>query len=503
MKKMFCQYILACAVVSVTLLQFASCASDDAIEDSTPGTEEFEEPEEPIFPGENRSRLVKVFERKSWTLDQYIGFMSDVVINQVGEVIPKADMDTLVSNAMILYRQKTDIAFGGRSWHIEQANFNYRSVTTTGDSATFSGCVVYPCADDGGSHLLSGITLYHHHLIVNNSDRPTAVARPVWFRPIYNEALVVSDTQGFGETKEMITPFFDGYSKGRQTVDAGIAALEVLKAQGIKLPKRGYYTENMGASLGALQALGAQRYIESDDCPQWIKDTFKNFRTFSSTGPVETDEVFKAYIDRNDRLVYCDIPMYMMFTVFSSCPDLVEGYKVEDFFDPGVGSFKIRKNGKEMTLIEGMYEKLVGSGDIYSCMSNLYDKHLKKMLAPGMVDSVGNLDMNNEKAKVLMEALGQLNIANNWIPMNTLLLSHSQDDDVLFYEEAKKSYEKLARHNPYVVSFTDSYGNHELSTGIAIVRMTLMQHPSFHYRPAEPIINEIMSLLLNNLGEIL
>ena len=495
-------YAFAAAIASAMgLTVFSSCTNDSLLEEELalgtqpkPATTECLRPVQPSANEDNKTRLVSVYETKSWTLDEFTSMIIKSIVGNVGRIDDNETLKSIADEAVNLYRQKIDADFLHRGWHMEQANFTYRSLTASGDSATFSGCVVFPCADDNSTHFLAGVTIFNPHLFVRDAERPTAMERPVWFRAIYDEAVVTSDGQGFGVSSDMIVPFFDGYAKGIQAVDATMAALEYLKSRNIEVSPFGY-TENVGASLGAQQALGVQRYIESADCPMWVKYQLHNMETYASTGPIEPYNILDSYIEKNDSLEYNGIPVYMVLSLFASFPDMVSQYDIADFFESKVSEYRINAGGQDMLFLDGVKNKVVDSGDFNKCFRELYGCHLKKLLAPDMIDSNGKLDLGNEKAVILKTALESFSSVADWIPMNRLLISHSKDDKVLFYDETMKSYFKLNRRNPLMVEFTESYGSHELSTGIGILRMTFMQHPAYHSDVAEHIVSRLVDLL--------
>lgn len=500
MKRNYIFYICH-TIIAVTFgISLASCSSDRISDDCIPGKPN---------PDENITRLVGVYENNSWTLDEFKTVIADFAIININNVasVNESSITKFIDGVVGFYRLKLNMLFSNKGWHIEQSKFTYRSVTAAGDSATFSGYVIFPCADDNSSHILSGLSLFHDYAKMADYERPTANTNVIWSRALYNEAVVVSDTQGFGETINLLKPFFNGYAKGRQTVDAAMAAIELMASRNISLADNSY-TENMGSSLGAPQALGACRYIESDDCPKWCSDRLKDFKTYASSGPLEPKEVFYAYIERNDSLIFPVIPMMMMYTMFASCPELVEGYKIEDFFDSKLSDYRVDMQGVEMALTEAINTGLANSSVIDKCMKRLFDNHLKKALAPGMLDSSGQLDMTNEKTRRLITALEKVSSVGNWSPENEILISHSQLDDVILYDIVMASYRKLQSNakassaicqNP--VSFTESFGNHNFSTAVAMARMTLMQHPTRHSVIAEALVSDFMNLLLGNSEE--
>lgn len=450
----------------------------------------------PCYAGDG-GRLVEITETKTWTDDDF----RQAVSQAIDEISDHADLDDIklaVGAYMTLKSPVLSALFmleksGG--WHYEQTNFTYRSVTSTGDSATFSGGVAYPMADSCNHHMLAGISLYHHFLTTSQESRPTNITLPVLLRTLFNEAVIFSDTQGFGATANLDTPFLDGYSKGRQAVDAMVAALQVLESKSFKLSKKAYY-ENYGASLGALQALGALRYLESDDCPDWIPDIVPGIGTYASTGPIEPLSVFNSYLEVNDLLAFPEVPLCMVMTLMASYPDLARGYEPDDFFNPEISKFSKVIDGKKCTLFQAIQASAVSQTELRSFISQQFGSSLKRMLAPDMLDGNGNFNPASPKGAIIIGALERMSAIQDWTPAHTILLSHSKDDEVMLYDQAYSSYEKLAAAAPDRVYFTYSYGNHRASTAMAISRIICMQHPSNRSALADPVVQALSDLLM-------
>lgn len=434
--------------------------------------------QDPTIAEDSHVRLVEVLQRRSWQLDEYKAFL-DTVVADFGEF----DMST----AHTMVTAFTAACYNGlnnsflfeknRKWHFEQYIYSYRSVSASGDSITLQSGVVLPCPEEGHSHKLDGITLYNHYLTTANFNLPPELGCIASTRVLFNEAVVFSDTEGFGISSDRFPPFFDSFAKGRQQIDAAMAALELMEDAGVTLDKNAY-TENVGASLGASQAIGAQMYLESDLCPQWCTEKLPGLRTYATTGPLEPKEIFMTYAE-TDSISYAIIPLMMVYTLFSSYPELAQGYEVKDFFIPEMATEKmVTAYGQEYTFFEAIECKNVGSEKIHSAFEEYFDNRMLSFISKDMLDAEGKFDPAAEKSRILLEAMDRLKLTD-WSPKHPLLIVHSKDDDVIPYGKTYISYMKLAAHSSNV-EFAHSYGNHQTATTLGITRIALMNRPSYN-----------------------
>ncbi len=356
------RFYVVLAVMSMIGI-FTSCSKDDFIE----------EPFQPDM--DNRYRLVELCDRTEYTTDNfndvfkaYITSYLDVIDMEM-EISP-ADMLSALDVFINLNYAKLSLKFNIErhysGYKFVKQNFYYSSVNATGDSATFSGSVIYPAPKLGNGHKLDGMSLVHQCANCDNNDILSKNSAMFSFRAIFNQAVVFSDTEGFGADYGNYPPYFDGFTKGRQYIDAAIAAMQVLKQEDITFT-RNSFTENIGVSLGGNAALGTQKYLESAQCPKWVeREIMPNFSTFASDCPTSIKGIFNQYLI-NDVLTFpCVVPM-MVSTMFAINPATRAECRFEDYFDSHINDHKIpNSNGVYVGDLEAFTQTLLPSINVYT-----------------------------------------------------------------------------------------------------------------------------------------
>lgn len=437
------------------------------------------------LPSDSHSRLVKVTDTFTPTLDEIKALFALGLYN-----VMSVDIDRANTVAGLIFNNASrglNTVFSNEgigSWHAEQINFTYRSVTSTGDSATFSGLVAFPCSDDGTPHTIGGLSLYSDFLsIMDRKPEPDVIA---FGRALsQNEACIMSDTQGFGVTAGMQRVYFDGKAKAIQTVDAAAAALEILKSRNI-VTDADAYTEIIGTSLGCHPSLWALRYLESDECPEWQKECLPNPAAAAMCGPLEPKELFLSYME-DDVMAFSFLPLMMIPSIFGSFPDLTEGYSISDFYSKSVNENMITIDGKTGTLPDLFTERLSsfseGNGkldafhDFNSAIKEHYYGRVKLLVTPDIFDADSIFDPDTPKSRILLEALDRYGVAEGWSPAHNVLLAHSKEDTAMKYVPTMHSVKKLM-DSSRKVDFILLSGDHSDSAGAGLIRMLLLKHPS-------------------------
>lgn len=465
-------HILAGMLTGLAVMSLSAC-NEKSVE---PEPEPKPDPVIPVV--DSHDRLVKVISTRAWDIDGYKNYVDTLFMAEAGVDLSTASVIRgifFTANEPELTRKFR--AEGSRNIRVEKVDYLYRTVAADGDSITLQGTVLFPCSATALPHQLDGITVYNHYAILYNAAAPTVSGSTTYARIAFNEAVIASDTEGYTFSSDRMPPFFNGLAKGRQTADAVIAAYEILESRQVTT-NADAYTENFGSSLGAQQAIGVQKYIESDACPQWTRDLMPNLRTYATTGPIEPKEIFLSYTE-NDSIDFGYIPVMLVYTIFASYPDMVSGYGVEDFFEPGFKDVIVEQYGKKYRLFEAFDSKEVENATIRELIRVTYDDHMLRFLSPDMLDKEGRFNPDTPKSRIMLEALEKCSLADGWTPKHPLLINHSKDDEVIPYDKTYASYEKLAKGNDNV-TFGLTFGAHKTATAIGTIRTTLMRHPSYN-----------------------
>lgn len=497
-------YAIAAAAVMAAVAVSCSKDNDPITEDNDPDV-----PVDtvPAVDCTRPERLVQLTGCTRWTVNEFSELLQHLYRTGFDLIFgSESDMVEFTVDAMALTHFGDNIPIlaakflkeGSIGFHFERQSFLYRSVTAAGDSATFSGAVVYPYSSSGRAHTLDGWTVYSDFATTNNEVRMTAYPEVAYFRSVFNQAAVFSDTQGFGATNirnenatvPLLPCYFDYYAKGRQTVDAAIAASQVLEMKGMKMAQD-QYVENMGVSLGSAGALGVLRYIESEkDCSQWVRDSLlRNIRTFAATGPLNPWDVFMNLLEKDEPLSIYYFPMGMVTSAFASFPDQFRDYTVNDFFDPRMSDIMISTPlGDTLCILDAIscaYFDDWNEGGAQE-IESYFETRISKMLHPGMISEDGTPNMDDPKMALLKMALDSWSTTNGWSPKSPVLLVHSKDDELTDVSMITEAYDQFKSTNKDV-SFIPLPGDHTVSSFITHVYMLFNPHPSLYVDKWAPI----------------
>ncbi len=463
----------ATLAVLAVLAVFTSCSKDGFIE----------EPFQPDM--DNRYRLVELSNRTEYATDNF----NDVFKAYLTSYLDVIDMEVEISPASILSALDVFINLNYTKMSLKfnleghlsgfkfvKQNFHYRSVKANGDSATFSGSVIYPAPKSGKGHRLDGISLVHQCANCDNNDILSKNSAMFSFRAIFNQAVVFSDTEGFGVDYGNCPPYFDGFSKGRQYIDAAIAAMQVLKQENITFT-RTCFTENIGVSLGGNAALGTQKYLESTQCPSWVeREILPNFSTFASDCPTSIKGIFNQYLIDDILTFPCVVPM-MVSTMFAINPSTRGECQFEDYFDSHINDHMIpNSNGEYVGDLEAFTQTLLPSINVYTYFTE-YGGNMKLFMNHDLFDPVGRLDMSNRLSQMLSLNLDRLDIADNWSPSHPLFWIHSPEDNVIPFGTAYDTYQQFRKKRGNVL-FMPSTGSHVSSSCIDLIYVCLSERPS-------------------------
>lgn len=465
-------YKISSVLLALTIL--SSCSKEEIIDEPV---------SQPQPDMENRYRLADITNQTEYTKEEFRDYFVNSALSYVSSVgtqigIDNEDIKSILEgfvnsqyrslSAKFFMEKHADFKF------IKQ-NFTYRSVRSCGDSATFTGTVLYP-APKSGTHTLDGLCMFHQYVNIDKNNTPDKIYDMYNIRAMYNQALVFCCTEGFGVDYGHFAPHFDGYAKGRQCIDAAIAARQILEKRRIRFSQDSY-TENIGFSLGGNAALGAQKYLESAECPDWVEtEVLPDFRTFASDCPSSIKGILDYYSE-NDSLVFpYTVPM-MVSTMFAKQPDIENKYSYLDYFDSHANDRMIwTSDWKIARELDAFFSNVYSSWNLFSFLFQ-YGNHMKRFLNQDLFDENGNFDTNNEKVRLLFDCLERIEISDNWVPEHQLLMTHSPEDDVIPFNTAYGTWQNF-KESDANVAFVPTMGQHIIASSISYVYSCIIERPS-------------------------
>lgn len=493
----FLRHIFCLAAISIIAAVTVSCSKDDIPVSDDPV------PDNPAPVVETRpQRLVRLTDCTSWTLAEFSELMQTLYRDGLSEIFfdynaPEQFEYALDAMSIAHFADNAPklaakfLKEGSMGYHFERQNFLYSTVTAAGDSAVLSGSVIYPISNSGKPHTLDGWTVYSDFATTNNEVRLSAYPEMSYFRAAFNQAVAFSDLQGFGATNmipndatttQLLPCYFDYLSRARQTVDATIAASQVLDMKGLTMAQD-QFVENMGVSLGAPAALGVLKYIETEECCQgWVRDSLmRGIRTFAAGGPINMWDVFTDFLKADVSMEYYYFPMMIATSVFASFPDRLRNYEISDFFNPRMRIPVPTTLGETIGIIEAVASAHFDNFSSYAAdeIEFYFGSKMKRMMESSMFNEDGMPNLEDPKMAILKMALESYSISDGWSPHSPVLLAHSPQDDVTEFERVTDALKQFRSVNDDV-SFLPLPGNHLISSFLCHLYMLYNPHPSLY-----------------------
>ena len=405
-----------CFVALVSIGMLTACSDSDNQEQGggdNPGSEVFH----PI--DASTQTLRDVTEKNTYDPSEFgevigswpmLSFSGDIIANLIKGQL-KLVAATRLPQMDALFKERVGTAEdGSRLWNIKRCVFTYNSISgETGNDTTLVGSVIFPTNTVGKPHQVDVLTLYHHQAYFENSWLPSHSVTMMAMHALHNSAVIEPDGQGAKRAmNDLVRENLQGDLTGLQMADCVLAALEVMRQEGVTLADNGY-SNNWGTSLGTVAATGFAQYMERDATPD-LQALFRLRATYIGEGPTMLDQVKgyedvvpnpptqKFYDGWNPRL-----PFYMSCNPYDELinyNELKKYYtKLRTMPDGSVNSnmqwydFYMPKVVRDIVNIKQIQEKLGGHAiHLLSAVLSLYDASIVKDPA----DMAGELDPNNE-----------------------------------------------------------------------------------------------------------
>ena len=343
----------------------------------------------------------------SWPM---LSFSGDIIANLIKGQL-KLVAATRLPQMDALFKERVGTAEdGSRLWNIKRCVFTYNSISgETGNDTTLVGSVIFPTNTVGKPHQVDVLTLYHHQAYFENSWLPSHSVTMMAMHALHNSAVIEPDGQGARyEMSDLIRENLQGDLTGLQMADCVLAALEVMRQEGVTLADNGY-SNNWGTSLGTVAATGFAQYMERDATPD-LQALFRLRATYIGEGPTMLDQVkgYEDVVPNPPTQKYYDgwnprLPFYMSSNPYDELinyDELKKYYtKLRTMPDGSVNSnmqwydFYMPKVVRDIVNIKQIQEKLGGHAiHLLSAVLSLYDASIVKDPA----DMAGELDPNNE-----------------------------------------------------------------------------------------------------------
>lgn len=348
-------------------------------------------------------------------------------------------MKTLVA----LRQPKMDKTFAEQSannsgWQVQTCTFSYKSVSVSGKPITLSGRITFPNAKDGSGHKVNSLSLYVHYFLSHRDVTPSLSLSPLDMRYLFDSAVIEPDLEGYGTSADHPCCGFSMLAQARQTADCMLAAIEILKENGVELIEGGH-TTGWGYSLGGPIVLEFARYYDKQlSASQRKKMNLTSI--YAGGGPFLSDRMIQL-LNVNKNL-YARTLRYFPHFLSSIPKEELGGYQLRDFFPAWMHETNVTIDGETMSFFESLVTNK-DFGEKWPSEVDLSQDVLYNHFAADMFTANSSLDLTHPKTVALLNAIKKQYDWDDWTPSADIYLTHNPNDKNIPYEQTQELYEQL------------------------------------------------------------
>ena len=358
--------------------------------------------------------------------------------NEIANKIFFGAIKTLVE----LRKPQMDKTFAKQSannsgWQVQTCTFSYESVSVSGKPITLSGRITFPNAKDGSGHKVKSLSLYVHYFL-DRDVVPSLSLSPVDLRYLFDSAVIEPDLEGYGTSEDRPYCGFSMLAQARQTADCMLAAIEILKDNGVELIEGGH-TTGWGYSLGGPIVLEFARYYDKQlSASQRKKINLTS--VYSGGGPFLLDRMIELLnVDKN---LYARTLRYLPHFLSSIPEEQLGGYQLRDFFPTWMHETKVTIDGETMSFFESVVNNKSFCGSWPSELG-LNQDVLYNHFAADMFTAESSLDLSHPKTVALLNAIKKQFDWADWTTSADIYLTHDPNDKNIPYQQTQELYEQL------------------------------------------------------------
>ena len=333
-------------------------------------------------------------------------------------------------------------------------SFAYPSVSPQGEPIMLSGLVTIP--------VLSGnkpgrMLIYHRLLAPNYKIAPSNSIPIEAVLTADNTICVFPDFYGSGVTEGCSTPYTALNYHARCAVDCALAALNIVKGEGIEFDEN-FYTWNTGYSQGAGYAMAAQRYIETS-LPDSLSSLINLRWSLCGGGIYEPSKLFESFISRGDMGSTPSIYLQALRGVFNGHPDCVEGLTIRDFLSES--AIELGLDSILQTPDDGFWDLASKIDEL--CQSNDPTDYFNPLIS----------NTSSVLYKSLTNALNKDDCIIGWQPLHQVVLYHSENDKCVPFQHVVEARSQLNETDKNCVISIPPKNKSHFNTGFRYFKMLL------------------------------
>ena len=358
--------------------------------------------------------------------------------NETTNKIIAGAIETLVG----LRKPQMDNTFAKESpnssgWQVQTCTFSYESVSVSGKPITLSGRITFPNAKDGSGHKVKSLSLYVHYFL-DKDVVPSLSLTPIDLRYLFDSAVIEPDLEGYGTSADRPYCGFSMLAQARQTADCLLAAIEILKENGVELIEGGH-TIGWGYSLGGPIVLEfARHYDKQLSASQRKKINLTS--VYAGGGPFLLDRMIELLnVDKN---LYARTLCYLPHFLSSIPEEELGGYQLRDFFPAWMHETNVTIDGETMSFFESLVNNK-SFGGTWPSELGLNQDVLYNHFAADMFTADASLNLSHPKTVALLNAIKKQFDWDDWTPSADIYLTHDPNDKNIPYQQTQELYERL------------------------------------------------------------
>ena len=421
------------------VLTLTGCGNSDDVNNINGDPEEHKDPEELII-------THTVLSMDSYSSEDFCNKVSNnkFMQNQMGDDETANKMITDAIKTLVgLRKPQMDKTFAKESannsgWQVQTCTFSYESVSVSGKPITLSGRITFPNAKDGSGHKVNSLSLYVHYFLNPKDVAPSLSLTPVDLRYLFDSAVIEPDLEGYGTSADRPCCGFSMLAQARQTADCMLAAIEILKENGVELIEGGH-TTGWGYSLGGPIVLEFARYYDKQLSASQ-REKINLTSVYSGGGPYLLDRMIQILnVDKN---LYARTLCYLPHFLSSIPEEQLGGYQLRDFFPTWMHETKVTIDGETMSFFESAVNNKSFGGS-WPSEVGLSRDILYNHFAADMFTADSLLDLSHPKTVALLNAVKKQYDWADWTPSADIYLTHNPNDKNIPYQQTQELYEQL------------------------------------------------------------
>jgi len=379
-------------------------------------------------------------------LNSYVGVVKTNVFTSqefIDKVLSDMDEESYGPEAVASYKAKLESLYNGyvstlpsdtkaiTSVCFKTFDIEYTTKNERGEDVTASALVAMPYQKKliGGKYLSpSYIDLDCHYTYTADFQRPTASPTPTVGLALSGAMVVCPDYIGFGSSADQTEPYLLHEVTAKNCIDALLAALEVIKAEGIEMTP-GYYTQITGFSEGASVALACHKAIEAGyrDCAD--KVNLKG--SYCGDGPYDIATLFPFYQQAGTVPGPYVVPL-LIRGMINGHPEQMAGLKLSDYMSEKFNQSNL------LSVLDSKKIENFASVALYTLKGlNKYDALLSEAFVNPENENYTRLH------SALDAAMAKEDLTTGWSPVAPVKLFHSEEDDTVPFAVAQTAAQNL------------------------------------------------------------